>query len=581
MNSEMHPDAGSPGSLQAGKSFAMRRRAGISGWMIQMRSCAPATELVLFFLLALARLYLAADRDIAAWDAPHDEFWYVHKAYIGVWSGTYSEMSFAHLPVYTLWLELLNTYGIPARLGIELAWISAVLFLATSVRDFAGSRIVSSFVAAFLLLHPYAVYIFDRSLAETLMAATVAVAVGAALRVWMTRSAADGRRRLQMTGLLAVMFALSCNLRTEGVLLTAPTIALGVLTLFSRKTWWRSAPNSPPLGLLLIVLPVAAAFAFGWTISAVNYAKWGTFARYDRANPGYERALKSLSSIELGRTPPHVAITTRMLDGAFAVSPTLRELKPQMDGRVGQRWRSISASVGIRDGNIGTGWFYWALRDAAGRAGWHSSARHADEKYEAASSEIDAAFHSGALVKRASLMPSFLDPDIGKWLPSLPESLKNETRLAVFPTLYDVTLPVENATPEQFEEYVRVVGRRNPTLPGGEGFSARIADRWKNPLLLLGEVTGTALGIAAILGLAAPLVTRRVGAIWVFVAVCALFAAARIVLFAVVDASSWDGEQARYMLPLLPLFGCAGACGLIVLGSALEGHDVTKRRIPG
>ncbi len=86
-----------------------------------MKDFAPLVEFLLFLALVMYRLYLTADRDITAGNAPHDEFWYVHKAFVGIWSGQYNEMSFVHSPVYVLWLQFLNTFGIPARLGIEIA----------------------------------------------------------------------------------------------------------------------------------------------------------------------------------------------------------------------------------------------------------------------------------------------------------------------------------------------------------------------------------------------------------------------------------------------------------------------------
>ena len=44
---------------------------------------------------------------------------------------------------------------------------------------------------------------------------------------------------------------------------------------------------------------------------------------------------------------------------------------------------------------------------------------------------------------------------------------------------------------------------------------------------------------------------------------------ARIGLFAILDASSWSGSQARYMLPIFPFFGVASALGLIYISRLL------------
>jgi uncharacterized membrane protein len=47
---------------------------------------------------------------------------------------------------------------------------------------------------------------------------------------------------------------------------------------------------------------------------------------------------------------------------------------------------------------------------------------------------------------------------------------------------------------------------------------------------------------------------------------------ARVTLFAILDASSWSGIQARYILPVLPFFACIGALGLALL------HGVWRKK---
>ena len=533
--------------------------------MRPLASFAPRAEFFLLLVLVMLRLYLTADRDIAAWNAPHDEFWYVHKAFTGVWAGPYNELSFAHSPLYALWLEFLNTYGIPARFGIDVAWSAGVIFLAIAVRNFTGSRIAAVVLAGFLLLHPYTIFIFDRSLAETLLAVTVAVWLAAGLEIWTSRDAPMSGRQVVLIGLFSTMFAVSYTLRKEGISLAAPLMLLAVLTLFRRRDWWSRRSSGVSLGATYFVLPVLATVFLGLALSTLNYAKWGTFAPYDLANPGYKSAIASLSGIDTGRTPLQVSITRQMLEKAYTVSPTLRELKPQMDGPVGAQWIDLSSSIGAK-GDIGSGWFYWALRDAAARAGWHSSAPLANQKYHAVSREIDHAFETGVLRKRQSLVSSFLDPDVGKWLPLLPNSFVKEIRVSVWPLVSDVILPEENATAEQYDEYIRVVGRRSPiSLASNRMEAAYLADGMRPVLVRLAQIASAALLVFTVLGTSVALLSRKVDHVWTAACVCMMFCGTRVALFALLDASSWNGEQARYMLPLLPFLGCAGVLGMAML----------------
>jgi hypothetical protein len=53
---------------------------------------------------------------------------------------------------------------------------------------------------------------------------------------------------------------------------------------------------------------------------------------------------------------------------------------------------------------------------------------------------------------------------------------------------------------------------------------------------------------------------------------------ARIVLLAILDASSWNGAQPRYIMPLLPFFACAGILSLVRLSETMRTMSKKKPR---
>ena len=81
-------------------------------------------------ITATFRLVLNGDRDILALNSPHDEYWYIQTVFNKIWGGTYSQMSFVHLPVYSFWLYIIHLFGIPARLAIDVAWLISIGYLA-------------------------------------------------------------------------------------------------------------------------------------------------------------------------------------------------------------------------------------------------------------------------------------------------------------------------------------------------------------------------------------------------------------------------------------------------------------------
>lgn len=622
-------------------------------------SSVPWLWVFLLLGLSLLRLLLTGDRDIIATNAPHDEFWYVHRAFAGLWTGQYDQMAFVHPPVYVWWLQLLNAFGIPLRLGIDAALVAATLYLAMAVNRFTGSRVAALAVAAFLLFHPYTVFIFDRALAETLLVVTITAGLAAALEIWTTRGSAIAGRRLLAVLLFPLMFAVAFHLRKEGIALLVPFLMLAMLTFASRKTWWtKGASGEPSAGVLLIVSPLVATICLGLIISYFNYFKWGTFARYDLANTGYADAVSALSRIDTGRTPLQVSVTRQMLAAGYAASPTLKEIEPSMEGPVGQQWRDISSPFVAAKGEIGNGWFYWAVRDAAASAGWHTDAKTAEQKYGAVAKELRAAFASGKLKERTALLPSFVDPDFRKWLPALPASVANVTRISALPLASDVSAPTDNPTPQQFREYSSVTGRSQPLplvemqgwiiAPAGTlaGFASGDAEpEWapisanarpdvpgafaikmssqgiaqpdrivfKSPAGTRGHVlisdlhqgtTATVVGdfataigvdmlsaggvqrladsslgwqvhlaragsvffgVCLLLALIVAAFQRKTDGLLNVAMACVLICLARVGLFALVDASSWSGAQARYMMPILPLIALSGALGFVYL----------------
>ena len=446
-------------------------------------------------------------------------------------------------------------------------------------------------------------------------------------------------------------FAIAFYTRTEGIVLVVPLLLLAGWSIYDRHNWWRSE-NRSVLVVPLLLAPLLSTTLIGVLLSAGNYVKWGVWASQELAAPGYQSALAALSSIDAGPTPKQITVTKEMISLAYRESPTFRELKPAMEGVTGSQWVAIASPYVAAPGEIGNGWFYWALRDVAAHTGWHANARLAESKYAAVANELEQAFKAGRLEKRLMLV-SFVDPDLAKWLPDLPTSLYNVSKLLVLPLHANLESPTENASMGQFDHYALVTGRRLPTprvaltgwivapagswvglgsqsltpywqplgqqrldVPNAYSFSASLrdimppaelnlqtpdgrrgivavtalgegktasfsgsaaaqlgvdsmeanirpkrADRWLPKLSGLYVWLGYLYSLAALGAVTTALVLRRRSAIIALLLLTTAAIAGRVVLFAILDASSWNGAQARYVMPLIPIFACMGAIG--------------------
>lgn len=611
----------------------------------------------------VVRLYLTGDRDILALNSPHDEFWYVHTAFNKIWGGAYDQMSFMHLPTYSAWLDILYLFGLPARLAIDVGWLLAAGYLAFAIQRLTRSRGLPALTFVFLAFHPYVMIIFDRALAETFLTVVSAAVLAAAIELWNCRDGASTRRSRVALVIYIFGFAVAFHTRKEGIVLAAPILLLVCWSLFDRRRWWRGV-KKPALAVPLFLAPLLSTLLLGALLAGGNYLKWGVWARYELAASGYERAIAALNSIDAGRTPRQITVTQSMIELAYQESPTFRELRPAMQGVTGQQWVAISSAFTPVPGEIGNGWFYWALRDVAAQAGWHSDAMTADQKYAAVADELGQAFSRGRLKKRF-MLSSFLDPDFAKWMPELPSSTFNVLQLVIRPQPSALEIPVETATPVQFDQYMKIVGRRaapsrfelsgwiiapegslvgmgsthatlawqrlgdrpRTDVPGAYAFtvSALSIDRPSEVHLQLpdgrqgsvqftalqqGRVTNFVGGVETQIGVdhfelnsrplrvdpwlaklctayewmgyliclavagsfAVMTVQRNRSGLALVLALMISAIAARVALFGLLDASSWSGVQARYILPIVPFFACAGAFGLALLA------DVLKRR---
>lgn len=601
-------------------------------------------------LIVILRLYLTGDRDILALNAPHDEFWYIQSAFNGLWGGRYDEMTLIHLPIYSAWLASLDFLGLPARLAIDLAWLAASGYLAFAVARLVRATWAGLLLFAFLSFHPYVISIFDRSLSETLLTVLTAAVLAAGIECWRRRDEGDSTPRRIALVMYVAGFALAYHTRSEGIVLLAPLLLLGAWSLYDRRHWWQRGDRLR-LSLTLLALPPVSALLLGAAIAGTNYARWGVWATYELSAPGYKSAMAALNSIDTGPTPKHVTVTREMMALGFRESPTFAELKPGMDGPVGAGWIALASPYVAAPGEIGNGWFYWALRDVAAHAGWHADARLAERKYAAIASEIDRAFADGRL-KRRRMLSSFVDPDVAKWAPDLPASLGAVTRLLVQPRRdYVGSLP-ENASPRQFDRYAVVAERRHPQprvslngwavvppgsliglasvgglaswqplglarpdVPGAYAFTVAARDTPAPTVLTVqtpdgaqksvpiaalsvgktaplngGGIVGIdgievstsplradavlpdlaavyiVIGYSFCLLVAAAMITLalrvRLGAVDVLIVLSLAAIGARIFLLGILGASSWNGAQTRYIMPLLPFLACAGILSL-------------------
>jgi hypothetical protein len=98
----------------------------------------------------------------------------------------------------------------------------------------------------------------------------------------------------------------------------------------------------------------------------------------------------------VGPDLPQVPVTRQMREAAYAVSPAFAQLRPHLEGAVGDHWieRQLFPA---EERQIRGGWFIWAIRDAMVEAGLSPDAGAAMRHYRRIADEINAACDSGRI----------------------------------------------------------------------------------------------------------------------------------------------------------------------------------------
>jgi hypothetical protein len=412
-------------------------RTGWFGW----RSGSAVLACCVF--LSLVKLALVANHEIVGVLRPHDDLWHIRAALQWVWGRPFNEMTLVHLPTYAIYVATSGALGVPLRISIEIVYLCCAALLAISLNRLGLRRTLQVFLFALLAFHPFIYEGLDFALPEMLYTCLVLAFVGLFIHLTVPVSRSD-------LFLSAVLFAstsaLMWYLRKESILVEAlfALIALGIAAAWILKFIRRNEA----LGLAgrLVVGPLTAVLLLGMTISTANGLRYGLWATDQLSAPNYVRMFSSLLAIRPDHPIRFVSVTRDSREKAYAVSPAFRELQPFLDGD-NEHWTArISRTLGMARGEIGAGWFYWALIDTVTAAGHFGTPSDAEAFYGRVADEIQAAQKDGRLPYRRALLP-YVDPNFSVWLPYLPASTMTLAKSlfplgpAAFPDRTESTLP--------------------------------------------------------------------------------------------------------------------------------------------
>lgn len=358
----------------------------------------------LYAALSAASLWLrSAVPAMALSGATHDDFLFVRQAYFlgaGAWLGPFDNLTLAKGMGYPAFVLAAFLSGLPLKLAEHVVYLAAAGMTAWMVVHMARSRLLGLLLFAVLafnplLWHEQLARVIREGLYGSLSLAVVALMAGAVLgHRWGWRFLPRQLALFVAAGLVGGVYWLT---REEGIWLApAMAILLGAIggCAFTR---WRGGERRAALRLTAITVAGVAtaglvAAGIVGSVAAANRASYGVFASNEFHGSAFPAAYGALSRIHHDEWRRHVVFPKDAREKAYTVSAAARELRPSLDGEHGGFWREIGCAQTQTSPcpDILSGWFMWALRDAAAAAGHYASGRDADAFYRRLAGEINA-----------------------------------------------------------------------------------------------------------------------------------------------------------------------------------------------
>ncbi|MBR0672640.1 hypothetical protein [Neoroseomonas soli] len=370
-----------------------------------------------YLLLAAAHVWFAARMPLAALPpASHDDALFVRlgmEILNGQWLGGYTHMTLAKGPFYPLFIAVSALVGMPILASQAAVHAAASWTLARALRPWLGSEWAALFLFILVLANPMAFEAQQmRVIREGLYTPLTLLVLG--LAIWAVRTRhGPWRPALASAARLGAALAGFWLTREEGLWILPALVGALLLALLHDA---RDAERRPRWRRTLASAGVAGVVAVGGVglFQLANLVRYGVADVVEFKQREFVSAYAALTRI----TPPapvarHVVATPETLALAFEASPAAARLaeafaSPMHAGFIAQGCEVYQISP--CDGATRAAWFMWALREAAGAAGLHRTARNARAFYGQMAAEVNAACDAGLIPcgpARASMMPPF------------------------------------------------------------------------------------------------------------------------------------------------------------------------------
>lgn len=336
----------------------------------------------------------------------------------GEWLGAYSEMTLVKGIFFPLFLSINGFLGIPYSISITGFYSFACIIFIFGIKNFYKKEAPLMIIFAILMFSPvtYAVETFLRVYRNSLTASQVLIIVGCMFAVYLNKE----KRPLSILlwslggglGLVSLWFT-----REDGIWIMPFVLMVIVITLIYIFTAKKINFREKIIKGIIVLLPLILLASSTWAISGINYVNYGIFTTNELSNSHFSGAIKEIYAIEPLQEIDKVSVPRSTINQLYEISPTLNGIKDEFETSL-ERWSRYDQDTTVRE--VEDGWFFWSLREAVADAGYYENAQKANAFYENLTIEIEEAFKTGKLSKRATMPSALMSPWRDEYWEELP-----------------------------------------------------------------------------------------------------------------------------------------------------------------
>ncbi len=477
------------------------------------------------------------------------------------WLGQYNELILSKGPVYGIWITFCFLTGIPLLTAQQMLIIGAAILTIVGLRKLVSSQT--------LLLLLFALLVFNPEYVSRIVRAGIYPALSLLIIASLFGLYSCRNEHWKQLGAWSIF--LGCILpffwmtREEGIwLIPSILFILGVtlFTVYYRQGFCRQLI----IKASLVCLPFLLLFGATQMVSLLNNHYYGTRCVVELKSESFRSCYGALLRVK-HKTRPFIAVPFSVREKLYDVSPAFKELEPFLEGEQGKMWRQFGCQVYPETcGDIASGWFLEAFRDAVALAGHHANGREADRYYSQLAQEINMACTENrisCLPERKSLMPPLTSQDYVKMIQNIPKGLFFLLRYENL--LQRLHLPFHSIGDSERLSYYQDMTRETiaPTKDGATQMSSLLPKQTllnNKKIKILSSIAGfyrtitTTLFALALLSYCLSLVNslreRQLSSLALFNTTLIIGVSCRLVILSLIDITSFPGFNQYYLSPL-------------------------------